>query len=672
MYFQNFRRLLFTLAVIGSHLLFAIGKSPAVQLSIPGPGPVPSVARGEEIHPSEAQQSAEDHHQPALVPQLFVPQPAAIFQPDDSYSGTPIQLHEFAPIEAMPDLPNAIFAGRNEIDRHCVDLNGSQGGLGDFNRGTAGTKQHLAPEVVLRFSSGCTEAEFANWKLSSRDKPRAQPAIPHGPLTVELLVDKPIDFVELMFDGKPLKPTNYASAGPLSYSLPCPAPGQHWLQARYLSSNIWSHYSNPIRFAVRLPSQPRIIAASDFDRDPTPLARNSMTSITTHSIKVYLADVNQGDNIVAYVDGKPLRPGSDEHFDASSVIPVQIDSHVCCRVFRVEGVVIPGVHKLTVRVVGCSGQCSITSQPSNAIAFHYYDEDIFLLRPGQGCNHKHDSMHTRIDSSEDLFANAQQIGKTAGLFHLVSYPSPNQVNEVETTGLEATQEARDEAKDQAASDAAGGRYNAAKAGSDENGVRRALENAKAAQARDADEWRKASSRIAEGEANASRARAESVRGPSSPFYFASAAHFPLREFGLRGEPLDRDGIIIYEDMAFHFDRDGNYEVHFRASAPPMPATMRLQFQIQPHRDGPWYTVTLAPIEFPYSSAKSEKTNCSGSQCYDDHSQCSDDSKSCCGEARECVCRGKSEILKRCYGQMGQDAKIRRSGTARIGFGVNVP
>jgi hypothetical protein len=247
-----------------------------------------------------------------------------------------------------------------------------------------------------------------------------------------------------------------------------------------------------------------------------------------------------------------------------------------------------------------------------------------------------------------------------------------------------THRAWDQAEEKAAYDAAVNRLLAANSDSDENGVRRARESAKAAETLASHEWNKAASRIAEGEANAIRSRAEKVIGPSSPFYFAAAAHFPLREFGLRGELLDHDGIIIYEDMAFHFDRDGNYEVHFRASAPPMPAIMRLQFQIQPHRNGPWYTITLAPIEFPYPTAKGDKSTCSGSNCGD--ANCSKETKkcngnacrprneavSCCGEARECVCKGHSEILRRCYGEMGQDAQIRRSGTARIGFGVNVP
>ncbi len=540
---------------------------------------------------------------------------------------------------------------RNEIGEECLDLDSSFA-IQDAKR----PKQHAAPEVVLRFGSGCTDAEFVNWKLSSRDTPCAKPAIPHGPLAVELLVDQPIDFVELMFDGKPLEPTSYASASPLGYLLPCPTPGQHWLQARYLSGHVWSHNSKPIRFEVRLPPQPRIIAASDFDRDPTPLAQTSVTSIRTHSIKVHVADVSRSDNIVAYIDGHPLPQNSDTQVDVN---PEQIDSHLCCHVFRVEGVVIPGIHKLTVRVVGCSGACSLTSEPSNAIAFHYYDEELYLLKPGVGCNNnKHTKNHSKFDLPSQLDPR-----------RLVSYPKPSSSQDLLPESVTPTEQIQTaETGPELPRRSIVPQIHNAQAvqnGGNDNGVRHAQERAHHATARAAQEWEKATSRIAEVEANVDRVRAENVSGPPSPFYFSSVAHFPIREFGLRGEPLDRDGILIYEDMEFSFDRNGDYKVRFRASAPAMPATMRLQFQIQPHRHGPWFTVTLAPIEFPYPPAKSEKPHCSGTDC-------GSDSKDCCGKARECVCMGNSQILKRCYGEMGQDAKIRRSGTARIGFGVNVP
>ncbi|MEO8497393.1 MAG: hypothetical protein ABI614_20170, partial [Planctomycetota bacterium] len=247
--------------------------------------------------------------------------------------------------------------------------------------------------------------------------PRARPAIPHGPLMFELRMDvQPVAFMELMYDGKPLQPTDYATSSPLSFALPCPAAGQHVLQARYLSGNIWSYYSNPLRFEVRLPQQPRIIAVSDVEHDPTPLVRNSMTSITTGSIKVHLANVRGGESIVAYVDGKPVSS--------------QSGSEPCCRIFKVEGFITSGVHKLTVRAVGCPGACSITSRPSNEVLFHYYDERIYLLRPAAGCDNKcsrpdsaaHNSPHGAQPAN--LGANAERRSNSLQLPPLHVNPMP--------------------------------------------------------------------------------------------------------------------------------------------------------------------------------------------------------------------------------------------------------
>lgn len=898
------------------------------------------------------------------------------------------------PLSAPLSIPLGVYP----LDAACARILHSRNGILNSNLiadevgifpefaipGADAPYQHPAPEAVLQFSAACTDKAFANWKLSSRDAPRSRPAIPHGPLVITVRIDvQPVDFVELIFDGVPLKPTAYSTVSPLRYELPCPAAGPHALQVRFLSGNIWSYYSQALRFEVRLPAQPRIIAASDFDRDPTPLARHGLTSITTTSIKVHLANVDRGDSIVAYIDGKPVT----SHLTEQS----------CCRIIKVEGLITAGVHKLTVRTVGCSGSCSITSQPSNTVMFHYYDEDVYLFRPGAGCGNKRPSkdcppvLHSTSGllparRSEPIGQTQQDLGvigrpkssveagdlqpnpsvakamdrgaaqdiESASVFQFVSFlqvssavdtqlqaaqayaatkktldttpvaivglaqddvkRSQESVRDAETSvknaeshyrtahgllkdaamalkrthhsadqahresaraaayakaeaicgdeararvardrsnlaaqharltsdqvGLAeqdyshveavvadayaavdqarshlasaksfrdlaqkevdqlvaaravivqaeqkareaynrepalrkgqdfagallaveevlkaqgiaddrsqdvvaharqakqyadwttdresdaraaaqrardaadradtfttaankvafhaaqlaaaatsnaqhagrvlemdaATERALDEAEEKAAYEAAGARFNAAKASPHKDGVMRAQESAEAAQARAAQEWQKAIARIAEGQASTDAARAAAVVGPSSPFVFATAAHFPIREFGLRGKPLDREGIVIYEDMALHFDRDGNYEVHFRATAPQMPVTIRLQFQIQPNPGRPWYTITLAPIEFPYPPAKDEQVASLRSSCSKNGSSCRDDQE-CCGEVRSCFCKGHSEILRRCYGEMGQDARIRRSGTARFGFGVDVP
>jgi hypothetical protein len=178
----------------------------------------------------------------------------------------------------------------------------------------------------------------------------------------------------------------------------------------------------------------------------------------------------------------------------------------------------------------------------------------------------------------------------------------------------------------------------------------------------------ADERIAVAQARDRIERARAVQGPPSPFYFASAAHFPIREFGPRGEVIDRDGLLIYEDMKFSFDRDGNYRVDFRASRPNVPATVRLQFLIQPRPGGPWYTVTLAPIDFASPNSKTAKRNCTSTN---DCSDASDaEENQCCGPARKCFCEGHSEILRRCYAEMGKGATIRRTGSARFGYGLD--
>lgn len=677
-----------SLAIVASPLLIAIGSNLAQQTTaIPVPDPAVADAKKVDAQYVDAStlvpQPTDDppvqmHFRSAVQPN----RPRTNLLPDDPHVGLPpdhpLLHHENSEVDGIDvQLPYANFGRQTSPNQVCFDPDHKPVGnrVGTHGNSMVSVDHHgqlLAPEVTLRFGSGCTDAEYTYWKLSSLDKPCAKPAIPHGPLVVEIMVDQPVDFVELMFDGKPLKPTAYTNHAPLSYSIPCPAPGQHWLQARYLSNNVWSHFSKPIRFEVRVPPQPRIIAASDFDRDPTPLARHTTTSITTHSIKVHLADVNHGDHIVAYIDGKPLPSSSNIHIDYSCdhLVPVEGEGHLCCRVFRVEGVVTPGVHKLTVRVVGCGGTCSITSEPSNPIAFHYYNEDAYLLRPGMGCltcNPAEGLASSKANSPmlpaiNNTPVNLDSLLNTT-LVTFVAEPSKpiGQIHNVRQRLIAVTGDGESVAPQgpaQAQVDSS-----VVVASTDEFArAALAVANAEQAEAR-------ADARIREYEANLRIEKANRVMSPQSPFYFASAAHFPLREFGLRGEPLERDGILIYEDMAFHFDREGNYEVHFRASAPKMPATMRLQFQIQPHRNSPWYTVTLAPIEFPYPVSIDDKSHSSCGTCEAD---CKHDSKECCGKARECVCKGHSEILRRCYGEMSEDAKIRRTGTARIGFGVDRP
>lgn len=1129
--------------------------------------------------------------------------------------------------EWIPPAHNGTLNTRTIISDHALLLEMAA-------QGAHGTRLHPAPEVVLRFSPGCTATEFTDWKLSSRDATRSSPAIPYGPIMVEVKIDiEPVDFVELMLDGAPLKPSDYSRLSPLRFQIPCPAAGWHYLQARFLSGNIWSVHSRPLGFKVRLPNRPRIISVSDFDREPTSPERNDLTSITTGVMKIRLANIGRGDHIVAYVDGKPITSA--------------MTNELCCRTIQLSGLLTPGVHALVVRKLQCPTKCLITSQPSNPVMFHYYDERVYVLRPGTGCDNKRPgktclpTLHSASNSqchnqalvalglgeaepgihSAIISGGSVDVRQANGIsgprarfvghnvdtsaLQFVSFLQPNpavnanksavqalkfsrlaqqeyatatkhmtdasnhasaavnfsqaaradsdaaaadarraksvaaeaaqihstvskmmQLPEsaaairkaqlaatdaskaavlaeqtqqnaashaklaeshaaVATNCADASKKPRDDAKrawDQSAkyakravahaaaaknlhannkvvearreelaaaaehdraekalqhaklmakeaerfakltagakdqaktargkakserqktgtalaqvlhsssaakslrtavistnattiakgasaayaeikkisaavppstatqaavadsqkavdaakaavddaeyharrakgylssaaealaaartasrmanravdranayakqearcgdsararvattrsklaaenaqqaghwADAADQNYNHAEAvvadaetaainaksqlaaatryrdlakqelaylltaradvaqavqdgaaatnraevarvkgdvlatiqarsdalvaerdarrraqdiltyakrtqqhatyasdrrqdaeidaqraddaadraskfraatdeaakyavnlktlaernaqdagrvleqeaaarnawdnaeesaalaaaeanarsaelGDDEDGVRRAQEKAAAVRKLADHEWEKAAARIALAEANASATRARKVDGPPSPFIFASAAHFPLRGYGLKGEVVDGEGLIIYEDMKFAFDREGNYEVHFRATTPNMPTTVRLQFQIQPYDGGAWYTITLAPIELCYKDSRNCAAGCQARSTGSD-AEDRDEEKECCGDVHKCVCRGHSEVLRRCYGEMGQNARIRRGGTARFGFGVNVP
>jgi len=147
---------------------------------------------------------------------------------------------------------------------------------------------------------------------------------------------------------------------------------------------------------------------------------------------------------------------------------------------------------------------------------------------------------------------------------------------------------------------------------------------------------------------------EVQRDPPGSHFFLAAAHFPLRKYGLHGEPSEEEGAVIYEGMRFAGQRNGRYDVDFLVRIPAMPTTLRLQFLIQSRGAGAdrqcpktWYTVTLPPIEIRPPQDSSGKFE---SRVYCIHHD------------------GYSPAIEKIGGDLGQ---IRREGTARFGFGTSL-
>jgi len=67
--------------------------------------------------------------------------------------------------------------------------------------------------------------------------------------------------------------------------------------------------------------------------------------------------------------------------------------------------------------------------------------------------------------------------------------------------------------------------------------------------------------------------------------FTQPARFPRWEYDLAQTPLEAEGLVVYEDMELVFTRAGQYEVRFSTSAPEVPVTLRLQFQLNKYENG---------------------------------------------------------------------------------------
>jgi len=516
------------------------------------------------------------------------------------------------------------------LGRHVLPaLDGEFDWNGDYGASTAGEgfvvpllPEPAAPLVLLRSLEVGAVDQLSF--LASSDQPAYWTVVPFGQLSVEVQVPlaefepATVEYVVLLLDGKPVENNRFQTgAQPASFpspdgqlrtayvfNFPCPAPGKHIVQARSKLGGLWSRISEPLYFEVRLPDPPRIVAISDVGGVPVPVRGTGLVSITKPEVIVRLANVSPNASVVAYLDGKP--------------ISTALAQESCCRTLRLQGHLTPGIHALRLRTVTSGGSCSVTSEPSQEVVFHYYDEDVYLLRPGEnGDNGRTTAKGKSLD--RDASADYTITDKATS-----SDGSSSTASFTIAVRADALKKSEAEAKDA------------------QTQARDAVLSAQAEEA--AADWR-----IEKAEAEARIARAEAVTSPLSPFYFASAAYFPIRQFGVQGQVLEREGAVIYEDMAFSFDREGNYNVRFTVGTPAVPTTIQLRFLIQPCPGGPWYTITLEPIGFPPTKIA--------------------DGKYTPSVFRNHVVEGQSEVLRRCYGEMGQNATIRREGTARFGFGL---
>ncbi len=91
--------------------------------------------------------------------------------------------------------------------------------------------------------------------------------------------------------------------------------------------------------------------------------------------------------------------------------------------------------------------------------------------------------------------------------------------------------------------------------------------------------------------------------------FHTAARFSIPRFSQQGEPVEADGVVIYEGMRLTVNHQtGVYDLSFTATTPPTPVMVRLQLIFHPPGEpDKCVRLTLPPIDLEPEAGKSSRS-----------------------------------------------------------------
>ena len=127
--------------------------------------------------------------------------------------------------------------------------------------------------------------------------------------------------------------------------------------------------------------------------------------------------------------------------------------------------------------------------------------------------------------------------------------------------------------------------------------------------------------------------------------FDTPVTFPRRTYGPGAQEHANGGLTILEGMQLKVAANGDYCLSFSYVPPPVPCTVNLQLQFMIDADGPWHSLTIAPMTLKSVRELDQPSN----------------------EVTHVV-QGHSATLARAAGDI---VSIRRRGAATFGFGHKI-
>lgn len=489
----------------------------------------------------------------------------------------------------------------------------------------------------------------ANWALQSTDHGAAWTRIDYQPMEMACRLHdlKDIEGYEFYLDGEPYSGIRSEN----KETLVCPPLGRHLVQARYRHRELgWSRISAPVRFEVLAPRTPRIIAVYDATQSGVPASARQTASITSGLVALRLANVSHQSHVHVYLDGKwlarveapngapcvvqfPIKEVATvgEHEitvqqsprNACAEIASALSDSVTIQYFR------PSVDILRRGRSAASPAATTMGSASTSSNDRLSSIDSCVPATPRGS----------VASAWSEFLRPLSIGMmplNVALLHQDPMPKESSIAEpvaekppAEATGpvtpqniVELERTRLDAAKQRAAieADLAKSLFqipgNLARQWADAHVATRQIEAARAV------ELQKQQNQLEQMRLDHSLRKSRGAWGvlleclegsvrmiapqeKPDPRHvsndsrngtihtFATVARFPLREYSLRGQPIEQERLLIYEGMTLAINPDGRFEVRFRTSTPRLPANLRLQCQVQ--IDGDWHTITFPPV-----------------------------------------------------------------------------
>jgi len=512
-------------------------------------------------------------------------------------------------------------------------------------------RRRLPPKVsILSLHAGLVNQGAG--ELTSFDRPKYFSALPYRPIEVEVAIpylaelgepEPPLEdggFVRLLLDGIPVPDGLLQMSGRSSKlrgkglqifraTLEPPAPGRHFLQARYLRDGEWSDASSPLYFTVELPPTPQILGIAENNALATvPLPRTGLLRVSQGVITLRLGNVSGATHTQIYLDGERITEQPVENLAIGYTVTCDLSS-----------VTTPGIHSIQVRTYFSRG--AFTSELSRQFLFRFEpEEELGRWMPTLGSAPKTaaetaDSPHVDEPPAPDRHATGVlYVAQTASAPEAAVAPEaiPAPVGRsTPPTGAHHEKASR-ETTSNACSSCVGDRKNGS------SNKRPTFAFTKNAAVRPVEDFPDSAPLCGECPPGDDC----DLQKNTFEFRFFTPAHFPTREFGPRGETLEREGTVVYEGMRFAATNDGRYDVQFVVGTQGAPVTLRLQFLVQVgdkesgHR---WRTITLPPITI------APQDHQPGSHC-----------------VRHC---GYSPALECASGKL---CRVQRTGTARVGYG----